>query len=392
MSRCSILFTLTLGGTSMGCQAPAPEAQVVLEAPIFVTAAGDTVLLREELRIGQLDGPDAYTFAMIIWSLQTADGGVILYDLEGDNGDNGRIRQFDATGRFVRYIGGPGEGPGEYSSFPMGTTLADGSLLIADQRLARITRYDTAGRVMMELAGPGLMVEPIGGTDGGWYAGVVAGHPPDKPRRVEYVKYDSLGTLVARFPAPDFYHDGPSGGSGAVDYPTSVVAILPDGRMVSARNDSLMLVVSGGVEGEVRVAAPHRPVAYLAEESDARAAMFRAAGRRAGGDGSAVQIPEFKKVFSYVITDQAGRILVRLRTQGYKVEPDVPLRPNQTPWREPFEVEVFDSTLAHRGRLIAPRSATWRGASFAEGAVWLVHEGEAGELYLVKWRSPGRVW
>jgi hypothetical protein len=142
----------------------------------------------------------------------------------------------------------------------------------------------------------------------------------------------------------------------------------------------------------VRVGAPHEPVAYLPEEAKARSAMFAARARRAGGSGSTSEPPPFKKVFSSVITDADGRILVRLRTQGYETEPDVPLQPNQTPWREPFELEVFDSMLKHRGRLVAPRSATWRGASFTDNAAWLVHEGEAGELYLVKWRAPNPLW
>lgn len=377
----------------LGCATdPAPPTSP-LDAPIFVTASGDTVRMEEELRIGRLDGPDEYTFASINWTLPTLDGGVILYDLESSDGtgDNGRIRQFDATGRFVRYIGRPGEGPGEYNSFPDGTLLPDGSLLIADQSLARFTRYDLRGELVASWPGPPGIVELQPTPAGGWFAAIVTGHPEGKPRRIEYLRFDSRGREVDRFPASDAYHDGPWCGIGAVDCPTTTVAILPDGRMVSATNDSLLLTVAGPT-GDVQVGVPHQPVAYQPEEAAARVAMYKAAMRRRGGNGSQVEFPEFKKVWTYVTADREGRILVRLRTPGFEVESEVPLRSNQTPWRESFTVEVFDSTLIHRGRLVAPRSTARSGASFASDALWLVHEGAAGELYLVRWRPQRDVW
>src|SRR5690606_21309141 len=170
-----------------------------------------------------------------LWTLPTPDGGIILYDLETDDlyGNDGRIRQYDAVGRFVRYIGRPGEGPGEHRPFPLATLLTSGDLLIADQGLARFTRFDSAGKLVASWPGPPAIVELQAATDGGWFAATVTGLSQGKPRPIEYVHYDSLGNEVARFPAPDAYHDGPAGGSGPGPLPTSDVAILPDGRMVS---------------------------------------------------------------------------------------------------------------------------------------------------------------
>lgn len=362
-----------------------------VDGPVFITAAGDSVLMHEVLRIGQPDGPDHYTFSFIVWLLPTPDGGLFLYDLESESGsgENGRIRQFDAEGRFVRYVGRPGEGPGEYSSFPDARLLPDGNLLIVDQSLARMTRYDTAGNLVASWPGPTSIVELQPSTDGGWYVGWVTGHPERTPRRIEYVRFDSAGREVGRFPAPAVYHEGPNGGGGAVDIPTSYVAILPDGRMVSARNDSLRIIVTGPT-GEVSRSAPHQPVRYLPEEAAARRAQFAAAARRRGGDTRPIEVPEFKPVMTYLYTDGAGRIWVRLRAPGYLGDSTASLRPGQSRWREPFEAVVFDSSLTYLGRLVTPRRA--QGAILDEGAAWLVEEGASGALHVTKWVPEVPAW
>lgn len=377
----------------VGCAGEATPAPAVLDPPQFIASTGDTVAMQEELRIGRLDGPDEYTFAGIVWAVPTPEGGVILYDLETDDpyGTNGRVRQYDAAGRFVRRIGRRGEGPGEHGPFPMATLLRNGDLLLADQGLARFTRYDSAGGLVATWPGPTGIVEVQATPDGGWYGGIVTDHPRGRPRRIEYVRYDSLGAEVSRSPAPDAYHDGPMGGFGATDAPTSSVAILPDGRMVTTRNDSLVVVIEGP-DGVVRVGAAHDPVTYLPEEADARGAAIRGAVARAGAGTPDVDIPRTKMVSGGMWTDRDGRILVRLRTAGFLGDTTMVRQANQSPWRESLALELFDSTATHRGRLVAPRHVLNRGAWFSDSAVWLVEEGESGELSLVKWVPMTEAW
>lgn len=381
----------------LACAACASSDEVVQrntnDGPIFIADNGDTVRMHQALRIGRLSGPDEYTFAAIDWVLPTPDGGVLLYDTERSDGsgDSGRIRRFDARGRFVRYVGRPGEGPGEYSSFPQGTLLPDGSLLIADQGLARITRYDTAGALIDSWRGPDGIVELQPATDGGWYVGAVTGHPEGKPRTIDYIHYDSTGSEAARFPAPEAYHSGPSGGLGAVDNSTTYVAILPDGRMVTAINDSTSVLVTFPT-GETRVRTDFQPVAYLPEEREDRRARLAALVRRSGGNAAAIDIPEFKKAFSWMTTDGSGHIYLRMRTQGHKVESAESLPPTRSVWRETIELEVFDSSLAHRGRLVTPLRTARGGSSLSRDAVWLAEEGDQGEIYLVKWVPDSVVW
>lgn len=392
-ARAVIASTAVLILVFSGCAEPIPVQRLTLDAPSFITAAGDTVQMREALRIGRLDGPDEFTFAGILWTLPTPGGGVILYDLESDDlyGHTGRVRQFDAEGRFVRYIGRPGEGPGEHRPFPMATLLTSGELLLADQGLARFTKYDSSGKVLASWPGPSAIVELQAATDGGWFVATVTGFSQGKPRPIEYVQYDSLGNEVARFPAPEVYHSGPAGGSGPGPLPTSDVAILPDGRMVSNRSDSLLVVISGR-DSEVRVGAPHQPVTYQPGEADALRAAVAGIMMRTGRSATQMAIPEFKPAVGGMRVDRGGRVLLLLRTEGYLGDTTVTLRENQTPWREPMVGALFDSTATYRGRLVAPRHITRGGASFSDDAVWLVEEGESGELYLVKWVPERSVW
>jgi hypothetical protein len=388
-----ILPTACLTLLLAGCAEPPTPARASLDAPSFITAAGDTVPMREVLRIGRLDGPDEYTFAGVLWTLQTPDRGVILYDLESNDltGEAGRLRQYDSAGRFVRRIGRPGEGPGEHRSFPMATLLTNGDLLIADQSLARFTRFNTLGNLVGTWPGPSAIVELQAATDGGWFAATVTGPSQGKPRRIEYLRYDSLGNEIARFPAPDAYHEGPAGPSGPGPLPTSDVAILPDGRMVSNRSDSLLVVISSQ-SGEVRVGAPHEPVAYKPGEADALRATVAGRATRARMPVSPIEILEFKPAVGGIRVDRGGRVVLLLRTEAYLGDTTATLRANQSPWREPMVAALFDSTATYRGRLVTPRHILRRGASFSDDAVWLVEEGESGELYLVKWVPESVVW
>jgi hypothetical protein len=258
-------------------------------------------------------------------------------------------------------------------------------MVIFDQSLQRITRFDTSGTVAGMWPGPPAMVGITPSAGGGWIVATVTDHPDGKPRRIEFVRYDALGNESARFPAPDAYHDGPWNGARAM------TVILPDGRVVSGRTDSMSFVVSDSA-GERRVAHHYQPVAYLPEERADLAAQYAANNRRRNMPGPSSTVPEFKTAYSYMLTDPDGRIMFRMRTPSYRVTDTTTLRPGEPRWRSPFELEVFDSTLAYRGRLITPRPVSRDGASFASDAAWLVHEGESGELYLVKWRAPRPVW
>src|SRR5688500_6470978 len=70
---------------------------------------GTSTRLVQELRIGQLEGAEQYTFGSVDGIAVGLDGAMFVYD-----GKVPIIRLYDATGKFVRNVGRAGEGPGEY--------------------------------------------------------------------------------------------------------------------------------------------------------------------------------------------------------------------------------------------------------------------------------------
>ena len=96
--------------------------------------------LVETLRIGSLvaDAPDAF-------------GDVASFTLDGlgrfwiGDYEARDVRVFDADGRFVRVVGGPGEGPGEFGRIGTVGTGPDGHIWVSDSDKGRFEVFDTAG-------------------------------------------------------------------------------------------------------------------------------------------------------------------------------------------------------------------------------------------------------
>lgn len=372
----------------VSCSAERAETSTApLDAPIFVTATGDTVRMTESLRVGVLDGDEAYQFTSVIWILPLPDGGMILYDL-GSNGEGSVIRRYGNDGRLVRAIGGMGEGPGEYSPGLSATLLTDGSLAISDQSLGRITRFDTTGKVIATVPGAVGMVDIFPATDGGWYSAAVTRSPPDNPRHILYSRYASDGSLVETMSASPRYHDGPYGEPYGA---RSMTIMLPDGRQVSSRTDSIAFTIESSTDTIV-VARPSDRARYNEEEKQALTDAYVARSRRGGTPVVKNEVPDLHQAYTYMTSDRKGRILFRRRTASYRIADTTGLRSNQTPWRGLLELDVFDSSGTYRGRLTGPRSARGLGYAFGDGVLWLVHEGESGEQYAVRWTPSREVW
>lgn len=383
------LTSLTVVVLLAGCSDPAAVQRTSAVTPVIVTGNGDTIPMRETLRVGVLDGDPNYQFNRISWLLARRDGGVLVHDMVS-NTKGGLIKQYDAQGRFVRVIGGLGDGPGEYDDFPQGTLLADGSLLIVSQGQARITRFDSAGALTGTWPGPTSIVDVAPATDGGWYVARVSAHYPqeEKSRAITYFRYDRLGRLVDTLPAPPTYRDGPSAGAFG---PTAMIIILPDGRFVSSRTDSIAFVVDGPT-GSASFARPSNRARFNEEEKQAIVAQFATVNRMSGMKPQPMQIPDLKEAFWYMVSDPAGRILFLRRTAAFLKADTTNLRPEESRWRGTLEIDVFDSSAMYRGRLVTPRDVVNRVYAFGTGHLWLMHEGENGEQYLVRWEPTRGVW
>ncbi len=141
----------------------------------FDTAAIQPI---EDLRIGQVDGPEAYQFFRIN-GIAVDDLGRILVA----NGGSALVREYDAQGHWLRDIGSKGNGPGEFTLVNAVAIWKD-TLGVSDGQRLRFALFDTAGHFLSQfpLALPDNRVAyPLGGSEEGWSVWFVPFGGPRKP-------------------------------------------------------------------------------------------------------------------------------------------------------------------------------------------------------------------
>jgi len=143
----------------------------------------------EVFRLGSIAGPEETSFTGPNIAVSNGPGGeVVVLDHEARV-----LRIFDAAGRFVREVGQPGRGPGEFS-FPSGIAWGpDYDIWIPEPFEARYSIFDRNGDF--------LRTEP-------------RASPPNVSRRVYPLYFEASGTLIDHFAAgdgPAFRRVEPSG-------------------------------------------------------------------------------------------------------------------------------------------------------------------------------------
>lgn len=141
---------------------PPLAAQEVVDMP-----AADRPLaggFEEVYRIGSIDGETWETFGAVAGTAFDAAGNLHVFDRQGS-----RITVVDPSGRFVREVGEPGEGPGELRMPVEFAVMRDGRIVVADMghRAYQLFGADGAFERMVAM-----------GTDGGTIRmGQIAAHP-----------------------------------------------------------------------------------------------------------------------------------------------------------------------------------------------------------------------
>jgi len=106
--------------------------------------------ITDELTIGTAEGDPDYQFGMIVGIDVTSDGNIYVMDMQAR-----QARVFDSSGTFVRTIGGPGQGPGEFSQATMGLLATAGdTILVPDLMLQRLDRFTADGTFISQLPMP----------------------------------------------------------------------------------------------------------------------------------------------------------------------------------------------------------------------------------------------
>lgn len=139
--------------TSFTSCAPAEESSIPFEAsdsagvrivysrePRWSEGEGWSISRRPLLTIGVLAGPEEYQFVAVSSAARQSDGKLVVVDAGARS-----VRLYDGEGLFLKTLGGPGSGPGEFRDpGPVFVTRGD-TVVVWDQSLFRITRFDPQG-------------------------------------------------------------------------------------------------------------------------------------------------------------------------------------------------------------------------------------------------------
>ena len=363
--------------------------------------------LVEHGRIGLLDGAPEYSFTEVN-SLAVAESGTVYVD----DAHESSIREFGADGKFVRWIGREGEGPGEFRSIAGVSILPDGRLAAWDRGNRRITVFGTDGEYEEAIrtegvSPPYLFVDRAFLTDsaGRYYLRILAKPPSFAPdmREMTGVRYGYLrlspdGTVLDTIVAPRTVPPGlpesiviHTRAGDRSPFPEEVLdAMSPVGHLVAGHNATYAFSIldpAGTIEVERR---GFQPAEVKAEERAQWRARVAFAERRSGM--SFRDVPTRKPAYRDLWVDLDGRIWVHRYAEavdGGEPIPELWLdylegdEPRIT-WAEPSLYDVYSTD----GRLLhcvqAPADAevvTSRGS-----LVWGILRGALDEEYVVSWR------
>ena len=408
-ARLTLLVTAaSLGTVACGSGAspggPSVEIETIGDTTIVRTLSGSVwgseATLVPEVSIGELEGPDEYLFGRI-WSLAVDnDRNVYVFDEQAQH-----VRVFDAAGTYVRTLGGRGEGPGEFDRAEAIAVFPDGRLAVRDPGNMRVQLFDPVTGETEEWeynsgnhyrAGAPLYTDVRGRT---------FLLTSDQSREDVVIVLGSDGTHLDTLPEPSMDYEqftvraeqttGESSSSVTARVPFThgfFWAVHPGGHFLTGLSSDYRVDLERD-QGVLRIERNYDPVPVSDGERDhERESLVRMIRSSVPGwtwDGS--RIPDHKPVFQDLLVGRDGRILVRLSTEGQRVEnedydPENPFSDPVT-WRTSIRYDVFESDGTYLGVVVPPDEFSASPKPVFDGDyVWAVARDELGVERVVRYR------
>jgi hypothetical protein len=207
----------------------------------------DAWTVEEVLSIGSVEGDVVEQFGMIVGVDVDAEGNVYIADQQAQD-----VRVFDAGGRYLRTIGGPGSGPGEMGRGVTGVYVVGDEVLVPDLGNQRIDRFaldgSSLGSRRLDLA-QGVPFRWDAFSEGRL---IVQKRRLDVGDSTAVPQGDPILTLAAEGEEPDTVAVLPigqsfqlAGGRARIRLfePEPIWDADPDGRILTAMNDAWRLLV-----------------------------------------------------------------------------------------------------------------------------------------------------
>jgi hypothetical protein len=285
--------------------------------------------VRAELlwEVGAVDGPPETVWEYIIDGVVAGDR-VVIADAR-----LGAVRQFNLSGRFIRELGRPGQGPGEFGQ-PTALAQVPSGVAVYDRSLVRWSTFDPSGRLVST-----TRVAPPDGyarlnwarsVAGGWTIALTPamGGPRLQDAQASFVAWQepSSVTRLAEFPAVaiNFRYAGTPNPSGLQLGPSGGGAVLGDSMIVlvdgSSSTATLIRVTRAALHKVRTVTLPGRATSVSAQH---RAILRQRFEQRWSGNSNVtdVRIPETWPAWTRIEADENGIVWVR-RGGGHTLEAD----------------------------------------------------------------------
>lgn len=395
----AVTLAVTVAAALAACDRTAPNGDATLRVErdtigdtvvvrtLAGSTGGDSVRIVEELRIGEPEGSEAYTFGQVREMAVGADGTMYVYD-----GALRALRSYDSTGRFVHTIGREGGGPGEYREVIGLAVHPDGRLLLRDPRLGRIAVYTAAGEPLDSWPmQSGLFASDMLRTDsaGYVYARILTGAPkPGETWPFALARLDAHGAVVDTLPAPRWAE---ALVNTAIYDPTTLWTWHPFGYFVAAFGARYAVELRHTDGPVLRIERAGQPVLQVpADERAELDSTFSALRQRSPGPPQPAQpsIPTTKPAIRDIATGQDGRIWVRPympsipRAEAADTTSPAPRRGRR--WTEPIAWDVFEPDGIFLGRVPLPPRATLY--AMRGDRLWGTVRDDDDVPYLVRWR------
>jgi len=252
--------------------------------------------LGEELRIGK-EGDERTQFYRVRDIAADPRGNIYVDDMS-----NGRVQVFDPHGAFLRSIGRPGQGPGEFD-YPTLIRLGgrDGRLHVMD-RFQRINLFDGQGVYVRSIVPERGFVDYFPDAADGFVAVMRTGSDEELTSYHSLSRVNGEGksqSVLAEFPYT-IHMERRAGGTLAVStgYELSLhAAPLPGSAIVYGYSEDYELVILGPDDRKA-----------LVIRKDERRPEFTSKEKTGFGK---IPLPKLKPYFFGILTDPEGRIYVQ---------------------------------------------------------------------------------
>ena len=362
------------------------------------------VALTEELRVGGLEGDEAYTFGYVTDIAPAPDGSFYVADSQVPV-----IRLYAADGTYVRDIGRSGEGPGEYRNVDALDVDPDGRLLVWDLGNKRVSVFDSTGELVTSTqvadgagSGPWFMSTGDGDVLLRVYPeeGIVEsreGFRVDLARVALDGAVERLDSIPLERSVGPYYVLAGRGGYYRPFNTMTLSATGPDGSLYVARNDAYVIhrILPSG--DTLRIERPgEQPIPVTDRELAIWEAYSEQFAQRPNADRDDLfPIPTVKPFMRELAVDDDGRLWVSRYTEPvffeYPADELAERKREGRPaleWRDALTWDVFEDDGTFLGSVTLPNSTTFMTARGDD--VWGVNAGEFREDYVVKWRIGTR--